>query len=240
MNPRPGPPRSSRIRSGHSADEPTREQIFADAAYLVRHKHWEAAAGFDLTDEMVTVIAAHAARLVVDLGTSELREVSAVIVYPTTVVSVGEHAGPISGTVSDGSVPVLGEAHDRRGPVILAWDQVQADAHGRGTGENVVLHEFAHKLDMVDGLVNGAPPLSGRVDPARWAGVCREVFEGLQWGERPPVRAYGATNPAEFFAVATEAFFEAAEPLRRHEPDLYDILRDYYGQDPAVATTTRA
>ncbi len=214
-------------------DDADRDAMAAAADWLLRHKHWEAANGFALTDEITVTIAMQAALLVRGLGVEEYREVSAVVVYPTSMVSRGEHAGPIAGTVSDGPIPILGEAHDRRGPVLLAWDEVEHGSRVLGTGHNVVLHEFAHKLDMLDGVLNGSPPLGDRVDPERWRTVCTEAFGALANGEdRPPLQPYGATNPAEFFAVATEAFFDVPASLEQHEPDLATILRDFYGWAP--------
>ena len=215
-------------------DDHERATLEESADWLLRHKHWEAAYGFELTDEITVTIAVQASLPILGLTVDEYREVSAIIVYPTAMQSVGEHAGPVSGTVTDGIVPILGEAHDHRGPVLLAWDEAAVASRHPGGEHNVVVHEFAHKLDMLDGLVNGSPPLQGRVDPERWRAVCTEAFEALVAGDRPPLQPYGATNPAEFFAVATEAFFDVPVGLRRHEPDLYDILQDYYAQDPAA------
>jgi Mlc titration factor MtfA (ptsG expression regulator) len=215
-------------------DDDERETVAADADWLLRHKHWEAAFGFELDDTMTVVIAMQAALLVLGLDVGELREVSAIIVYPSAMQTSGERAGPIDGTVSDGPVPILGEAHERRGPVLVAWDEAYEDASDPGYGQNVVLHEFAHKLDMVDHVADGSPFLSGRVEQARWREVCTEVFRAMERGEdRPPLDPYGAENPAEFFAVATEAFFDVPTNLQHREPELYDVLCDYYGQDPA-------
>jgi len=220
-------------------EDSDREAMETTIDWLLRHKHWEAARGFELTDEITVTIAAQAALLALELSVDEYREVSAVVVYPTAMISRGAHAGPVSGTVSDGPVPILGEAHDHRGPVLLAWDQADAAARHIGTGHNVVIHEFAHKLDMRDGLVNGSPPLGGRVDPHRWREVCTEAFTALAVGaDRPPLQPYGATNPAEFFAVATEAFFDVPASLTRHEPNLYEVLRDFYGYDPPARPET--
>lgn len=202
--------------------------------WLLRHKHWEAANGFGLVDEITVTIAMQAALLVLGLSVDEYREVSAIIVYPTAMQSRGVYAGPVSGTVVDGIVPVLGEAHDRRGPVLLAWDQAEDAARNPGRGQNVVLHEFAHKLDMRDGITDGTPRFAHREDLTRWVEVCTEAYDALCAGiDRPPLRPYGATNPAEFFAVATEAFFDVPVALRRHEPNLYEVMRGFYNQDPA-------
>jgi Mlc titration factor MtfA (ptsG expression regulator) len=201
---------------------------------LLRHKHWEASTGFALTDEIRVTVAALAALLVMNLDLREYEEVSAIIVYPSAMQSRGEYAGPVAGTVSDGVVPVIGQAHDRRGPVLLAWDEVLAAARTAGTGHNVVFHEFAHKLDMADNLLDGTPRLRERGDLARWVEVCTEAFQALRAGvDRPPLQPYGATNPSEFFAVATEAFFDVPNALRHSEPNLYDVMRSYYRQDPA-------
>jgi Mlc titration factor MtfA (ptsG expression regulator) len=179
-------------------------------------------------------IAVQAALLVVGLSIDEYREVSAIIVYPTAMQSRGTYAGPVAGTVTDGVVPVLGEAHDDRGPVILAWDQADDAARNPGRGHNVVYHEFAHKIDMLDNIVDGTPPL-GRGDLARWVEVCTEAFTALRAGiDRPPLQPYGATNPSEFFAVATEAFLDVPVALQQHEPDLYEVMRSFYRQDPAA------
>ncbi|HEY5172777.1 MAG TPA: M90 family metallopeptidase [Acidimicrobiia bacterium] len=215
------------------ADE--RELLEARSDWLLRHKHWEAARGFALDDEITVTIATQAALLVLRLSVDEYREVGAIIVYPTAMQSRGVSAGPVRGTVTDGIIPVLGEAHDRRGPVLLAWDQARDAARSPGRGHNVVYHEFAHKLDMLDDLLDGTPPLARRGDFDRWVEVCTEAYGALRAGtERPPLQPYGATNPAEFFAVATEAFFDVPEALERHEPRLYEVLRDFYEQDPAT------
>jgi MtfA peptidase len=215
-------------------DDGERELLEATSDWLLRHKHWEATRGIVLVDEITVTIAAQAALLVLGLSVDELREVSAIIVYPNAMQSRGVYAGPASGTVSDGVVPVLGEAHERRGPVILAWDQAQDDAQHPGRGHNVVLHEFAHKLDMLDDILDGTPRMQ-RGDLNRWVEACTEPYEALRAGvARPPLQEYGATNPAEFFAVATEAFFDVPIALEHHEPLLYEVLRDYFRQDTAA------
>jgi Mlc titration factor MtfA (ptsG expression regulator) len=216
-------------------DDDERALLEATSDWLLRHKHWEAAQGLTLVDEITVTIAAQASLLVLGLTVDEYREVSAIIVYPTTMQSRGVYAGPATGTVTEGVVPVLGEAHERRGPVILAWDQADDAARHPGRGHNVVLHEFAHKLDMVDDILDGTPRLQQRGDRERWVAVCTEAYEALRAGiERPPLQPYGATNPAEFFAVATEAFFDVPIALEQREPALYEVMRDFYKQDPAA------
>ena len=222
----------------HELDDDERTLLEATSDWLLRHKHWEAAQGFALDDEITVTLAAQAALLVLRLSVDEYREVSAIIVYPTAMQSRGVYAGPVRGTVTDGVVPVLGEAHGRRGPVLLAWDEAREAARNPGRGHNVVFHEFAHKLDMLDDLLDGTPPLGRRGDVARWVEVCTEAYDALRAGiERPPLQPYGATNPAEFFAVATEAFFDVPVALVEHEPGLYDVMRDFYKQDPAARSS---
>jgi Mlc titration factor MtfA (ptsG expression regulator) len=215
-------------------DDDERQLLEGVSDWLLRHKHWEAANGFELVDEITVTIAVQAALLVLGLDVDQYREVSAIIVYPTAMQSRGVYAGPSSGTVMDGVVPVLGEAHDRRGPLLLAWDEAKVAARHPGRGHNVVFHEFAHKIDMRDDMVDGTPRLERRDDLPRWVEVCTEAYDALRDGvDRPPLQPYGATNPAEFFAVATEAFFDVPVVLERHEPDLYAVMRDFYRQDPA-------
>jgi Mlc titration factor MtfA (ptsG expression regulator) len=216
-------------------DGDEREIVEATSDWLLRHKHWEAARGFALREEISVTIAAQASLLVIGLGVDAYREVSAIIVYPSGMQSRGIYAGPVRGTVTDGVVPVLGEAHDHRGPVLLAWDQARRAARNPGSGHNVVFHEFAHKIDMLDNIVDGTPPFDHRRERDQWVEVCTEAYEALRAGiDRPPLQTYGATNPAEFFAVATEAFFDVPDALRQHEPNLYEIMRDFYKQDPSA------
>ncbi|HUI48288.1 MAG TPA: M90 family metallopeptidase [Acidimicrobiia bacterium] len=207
--------------------------LAAIADWLLKHKHWEPSNGFELNDKIRVTVAIEAAVLILGLGTDYYREVSAIVVYPTTVMSRGTYAGPAMGTVSDSVIPVLGQAHDRRGPVIIAWDEARASARNPGRGRNVVFHEFAHKLDMLDDMTDGTPPLPKDQLPC-WIEVCTEVYESLRGGvPRPPVDDYGATNVAEFFAVATESFFDVPVSLKQHEPRLYEVLSDFYQQNPA-------
>src|SRR5262249_44466202 len=125
--------------------------------------------------------------------------------------------------------------HERRGPVVLAWDEVEEAARHPGRGRNVVFHEFAHKLDMVDHLVDGTPRLKDRAELQRWVDVCTEAFTALRRGDgRGRPDPYGGEDPGEFFAVATEAFFDVPIALESGEPELFDVLRGFYQQDPAA------
>jgi MtfA peptidase len=215
-------------------DDRERESLEVTSDWLLRHKHWEAANGFALTDDVTVTIAAQAAMLVLELEVDEYRDVSAIVVYPAAMRSGSLQRGPASNTILNDPVGVIGEAHERRGPVLVAWDEADLAARQPGRGHNVVFHEFAHKLDMADGIVDGTPSLHSRHDLQRWIAVCTEAYDALVAGiDRPPLAPYGATNPAEFFAVATEAFFDAPTELERNEADLYGVLRDYFKQDPA-------
>jgi Mlc titration factor MtfA (ptsG expression regulator) len=213
-------------------DDAERARLLELTDWLLRRKHWEASGGFELTDTIRLVIAVQAALLILGLSPDHYRLVSSIIVHPSTTVTTGERAGPVPGTRTDDPLAIHGLAQDRRGPVLVAWDQAQASARHPERGHNVVIHEFAHKLDMLDGIVDGTPPIAAAAMKP-WVAVCTEVFDDLRAGRaRPPLRPYGATNPAEFFAVATEAFFDLAVDLAAHEPELYRILSDFYGQDP--------
>lgn len=214
-----------------------RAQLEATADWLLRKKSWEAAVGFegfDVTDDMRTLIALQAAVLVLGLDDRAFGAVEAVVVWPSTIAI---HRTQYTGhglIVEEGAAPVLGEAHELHGPVLLAWDAVLAGAAHPERGTNVVYHEFAHKIDMIDGEPDGAPGFRRIDDEEHWYAVCDPLIDALAAGEhRPPLDPYGGTNDAEFFAVATETFFSVPGALVVHEPELYALLRDLYNQDPA-------
>jgi Mlc titration factor MtfA (ptsG expression regulator) len=205
---------------------------------LLEGWRWEAARGFDLSDAMRVNIAAHAALLVLELDLDWYRAVGSIIVHPTTMVLRGPRGGPVPGVMTDSPMPILGQAHHGRGPVVIAWDAARRDAAHPLRGQNVVLHELAHKLDLLDGVLDGTPPQS---DPAlldRWVQVCTAEFEHVRSGGPSVLRDYAGTNPGEFFAVATEVFFCRPHALSALHPDLYGVLRDFYRQDPAASPPT--
>ena len=136
-----------------------------------------------------------------------------------------------------GPRPLLGEAHHDRGPVLLAWDQVRSAARHRGRGRNVVWHEFAHKIDMLDGVVDGTPLMQDREALDRWVEVCAAELELLRSGEGGHlIDPYAATDPGEFFAVTTEVFFDLPLELRAEKPELYEVLAASTGRTPPVAS----
>jgi Mlc titration factor MtfA (ptsG expression regulator) len=211
-----------------------RRRLLAITDELLSGKRWEAARGFELDDTVRVVIASQAALLVLALSTEHYRLVSGIIVHPSTLHTSGARPGPSIGTVSDDRLAVLGLAQGGRGPVVLAWDEALAGAHRAERGHNVVLHEFAHKMDMLDGTIDGTPRLPQDLR-ADWVRVCTGVYDDLVAGRpRPPMRWYGAANPGEFFAVATEVFFEQGRELNAFEPGLYGVLSRFYRQDPAL------
>ena len=214
---------------------PERDRLGELAEHLVSTKRWEAARGFELTNEIVVTIAAQAALLILGLDTSYFGKVTSIIVHPSAFAIPGPRASAIQGMIADGSPPLHGEAHHDRGPVLLAWDQARFSARHRGRGHNVVLHEFAHKMDMLDGVVDGTPVLPDRVTLDRWIAVCAAELEAMRTGEAGPfLDDYAATDPGEFFAVATEAFFDRPIEFRAAKPELYDVLVGFYLQDTAA------
>ena len=207
---------------------------------FVAEKHWEGCGGLALTDEIRVTIAAEACLMILALPHDVYRGVESILVYPSAVVAPERRLGvfEVATEPLPGPMPILGQAH-LRGPVILVWDSVRQSARHPEGGHNVVYHEFAHKLDMLDGEANGTPPLESREQYARWVEICTRELVRLRAeadaGLPTFLDAYGATNEAEFFAVITEEFFDRPAALIEHHPDLYGILREFYRQDPAAA-----
>jgi Mlc titration factor MtfA (ptsG expression regulator) len=205
-----------------------------DLRVFVAERHWEGCGGLTVTDEMKVTVAAQACLLVLNIEHDYFSRVPSILVYPSGYRTPAERHGP-DGTVG-GSPGRLGEAW-YRGPVVLAWDAVLGGGKDPHDGQNVVLHEFAHQLDFLDGYADGTPPLPSRAAYRRWHDVMTAEYDRLvtdsRRGQARVLDSYGATNPAEFFAVATEAFFEKPLPLRQRHPALYEVLRDYYRQDTA-------
>lgn len=202
------------------------------AAQLAATKRWEAAAGTHLDEAMVAVIAANAAVPLLGLDIGMYKIVESVIVHPTTRVVTSERAGPAAGTVDDADLHVIGQAWANAGPVLLSWDAVLDDSRNPARGRNVVIHEFAHKIDMRDGYSDGVPPVP-TIELPEWDDLLQHEFDG---GAVEPgvLRPYAWSNPAEFFAVASEAFFCVPRRLIRDRPELYEMLRSFYRQHPAV------
>lgn len=220
---------------GHWSRLTVEEQVRLEglALALIADKIWEAANGFEITDEMMVVIAAQAALLVLGLPDDSYRDVGSILVHPTTMVLTGPRSQG-GGLVSDHPMSILGRA-SFQGPVVIVWDTALDEARYPGRGHNVVFHEFAHKLDMLDGTVDGTPPLADQAQFDRWVRVCTEVYERVVIGEGGhTLRSYAGVNPGEFFAVATEVFFDAPRALRAEHAELYGILADFYRQDPAT------
>jgi hypothetical protein len=217
----------------HLLDAEERHRLGERMEQLLSGKRWEAARGFTLTDEMRVVIAAQAALLILGLEVDAYRDVQSIIVHPTTVTFHGPRPGPARGLMTDAPLTVIGQAHGRRGPVIIAWDAARRGAR-HPERQNVVYHEFAHKLDMLDDLIDGTPPLPDRAARRRWIEVCTAEYELVRAGRGGHLLwSYAGVNPGEFFAVATEVFFGRPAELRAEKPALYEVLADYYGQDPA-------
>jgi len=222
-------PLAARLSEVDRADLRRRIQIF------VGEKRFEGAGGLQMTDEVRVTVAAGACLLLLHRDEDYYGGLATILVYPSAFrVHSREHSA--DGLVTERNQVRLGEAWNA-GAVVLSWDDVlRASTEGHG-GHNVVLHEFAHQLDMEDRDANGAPVLAhGSMYPA-WAEILGDEFARLQAAadahESTLLDWYGAESPAEFFAVATETFFERPVDLRDRHPELYGQLRAFYAQDPA-------
>jgi MtfA peptidase len=213
------------------------ERLCDVTAEMVAAKRWESVRGFELTDEMRITIAANAAIPILELGISAYRNVQAIVVRPGVAVSSAARSGRVSGTYSDDTMATVGEAFPNSGPVAISWSAARYESRHPLGGRNVVIHEFAHKLDMSDGYTDGIPPL-GRDDLERWVEVLDDEFDHVEERDSDAVLdPYAWTNRAEFFAVATETFFCRPVPLATAKPVLYSALRAFYRQDPALHAT---
>ena len=189
--------------------------------------------GQEITDEVKVTIAAQACMLLLNRKTNFYPKLKTIYVYPHTYIAKGlQNDG---GLIFEGKSVRLGESW-QNGPVVLTWDSVTGGARNVEDGRNVVFHEFAHQLDQEDGDADGAPILENRSCYRSWAAVLSAEYERLcnktRGRRRSVLNKYGATNPAEFFAVATEAFFEKPNQMNKNSPDLYKELKSYYQIDP--------
>ncbi len=225
-------------RVGHYALLPDadRPRLRAAVQIFLAEKELEGCRGLDITDKIRVTVAALASVLVLGMPNYYFDNVQSILVYPEAYVAPDQAALSGEATLYTES-DRLGEAHPH-GPVILAWPDVREAADRPGHGENLVFHEFAHQLDMVNGDADGVPRLEGAELRRRWEAVMEREFERLKRaadrGRRTLLDPYGATDPAEFFAVVTECFFDAPRPMRAELPELYALFRDYYRQDPAT------
>jgi Mlc titration factor MtfA (ptsG expression regulator) len=217
-----------------SAAEQT--ELLTHARILLHEKHWEGSGGLELTEAIRVTIAVQAARLLLGNPGDYFPNVRTVLIYPSTVAQTGaRHEG--GGVWSEHERPEAGLATGRMGVIVLAWDSVRHSARTPDDGYDVVLHEFAHALDFEEGHFNGAPALDSAQEYRAWARALQPAFEqhqrAVDSGAKTLLDAYGAINPAEFFAVLTETFFERPMELKRKHPGIYDQLRHFYRQDPA-------
>jgi Mlc titration factor MtfA (ptsG expression regulator) len=210
-----------------------KEQLHGLVNIFLAEKNFEGCGGLELTNEIKVTIATQACILLLNRRTKYFPKLGTILVYPHTYVAKTVSS---DGTITiDGQSVRLGESW-QNGPVVLAWDSVKGGTLNITDARNVVLHEFAHQLDQEDGTADGAPILERRSRYAAWARVLSSEYEGLQKKKRKHRRSvlnkYGATNPAEFFAVATETFFEKSKQMEKKHPELYDELKNYYKLDP--------
>jgi MtfA peptidase len=208
-------------------------QRLADLALLfLRDKRLDPAQGLELTDPMRLAIALQASLPILELGLDWYSGWYAVIVYPEEFVPEREVMGD-DGVVWTEHEAKSGEAWEQ-GPIILSWADVEAGM--ARDGYNVVIHEFAHKLDMRDGAPNGCPPLHPGMSPKTWADAFSAAYDDLcrrvDGGEETPIDPYATESPAEFFAVVSESFFELPELLHAEYPHVYEQLKAFYRQDP--------
>lgn len=205
---------------------------------LIKHfldeKVFVSCAGQPVTDVVRLSIAVQACLLLLQRPGTEYGSLKYILVYPAEF-RVNRSVRDETGLISHEDSTLAGESWED-GRIVLSWDNVEEGIANLGDGHNVVLHEFAHQLDQETGIANGAPALDSSEDYAVWSRVMSAGFQRLQQaaerGEPSLFDHYGATDPAEFFAVATEVFYEQPMAMASEYPDVFDQLRRYYRVDP--------
>ncbi len=223
----------TRIRAAGHLDRDARERLRDLTGLLLHDKAIEAVRDFEFTEGMRLRIAAEACIPVLNLGLALYERWHAIIVYPAGFIAEHDEVDA-AGVVHHLERPLIGEAWDR-GPVLLSWDDIRHPGHD----SSVIIHEMAHKLDLINGDANGHPPLHTDMDTRAWTAAFSQAFEDhrhhVERGRGEALDPYAAQSPGEFFSVASEAFFCAPEVLTRAYPQVYAQLRQYYRQDPLKA-----
>ncbi len=209
---------------------------------FIAEKRFEGCGGLEITDEIKVVIAAQACILLLHRKTDYYPGLTSILVYPHAFIAHRqEHLA--GGVVAEGPQVLLGESW-QHGAVVLSWDDVKHDAADIHDGLNVVFHEFAHQIDTAGGKGDDSEVLKNTSSYIAWARVLQKDYEKLrQAAERNApafLNKYGAQDPAEFFAVATEFFFEKPKELKQIHTDLYNELKKFYHQDPAEFINSEA
>ena len=222
---------------GHFNNE-ERRHIQGLIQVFIAEKAWEGCGGLKLNDEMKVTIAAMACLLIFNIPHNYYENVETILVYPEEVVLPERKLSFFENAIEPMETfgPISGQALEQ-GPVILVWDAIMQSIQEVGSGYNVVYHEFAHKLDMLDGIADGTPRLSNRREYQDWIKTCSreylKLLKDVEKGKRTFLDEYGATDEAEFFAVTTEHFFDQPKQMLKAAPELYRIFKDFYHQDPA-------
>jgi hypothetical protein len=212
-----------------------RAELLGHIQVFLAEKCFEGCGGFAITDEVRVTIAAQACLLLLHRNTNYFPGLFTILVYPLSYMvqedhQVGQHVW------EEGTVNRLGETGRRMGSLVLSWGAVKHGAADPSDGKNVVLHEFAHQLDYENHATDGVPGLETREQQLAWSEVMGSEFASLRAADETGIPTlldtYGATDPAEFFAVSVEAFFEQPRALRARHPRLYAELQKYFQQDP--------
>jgi len=212
-----------------------RAELLGHIQVFLGEKRFEGCSGFAITDEVRVTIAVQACLLLLHRRTDYFPGLLTILVYPVTYMveqkrQVDDHLW------EEGTVSRLGETGRRMGSLVLSWAAVKHGAADPSDGKNVVLHEFAHQLDYENHAADGVPGLATREQQLAWAAVMKAEFASLRAADESGIPTlldtYGATDPAEFFAVSVEAFFERPRALRAHHSKLYAQLQKYFKQDP--------
>ena len=211
-----------------------RDELHGHINVFLDRKNFIGKAGVEITDQIRIVVAGNACLLLLQGNGRRFTGFSSILIYPETYVAHGvQHDGLITS-----QQPSLraGESW-MRGPIVLSWADTLAGSSNAEDGHNVVIHEFAHKLDEQSGHMNGLPVLRAHSHYEQWSQVLNEEFDALakraKKRKNKVLDAYGTVSPAEFFAVATESFFEKSAQMKKRLPDLYEQLQTFYKLDPA-------
>jgi len=216
--------------------EEDRDELRRHILIFISEKRFEGCGGLEINDEIKVTIAAQACILLLHRKTDYYPGLSTILVYPSAFIARRtEHLAP--GVVVEAPQVHLGESW-HRGSVVLSWDDVRHDISDVNDGHNIVFHEFAHQIDTSSGKGDSTEVLKKRSRYISWARILQKDYEKIRKAasrNRPTfLNKYGATNPAEFFAVVTEFFFEKPGELKEIHPDLYNELKEFYHQNPVT------